>query len=92
MEIELIRPSYEPVTEPGHHTAWSTKALVAWKTHSIEVLRDSPSTERKFFKWAVYGGPKYGTPGVADVESVMDIEGVLEVGPDTSLEEDMCHR
>ena len=89
MEIELIRPSYEPVTEPGHHTAWATKALRAWRTHSIEILRDSPSAERKFFKWEVYGGPRYG---VAGTDGVGDAKGVLEVGPDTSLEEDMCHR
>lgn len=88
MEIALIRPSYE-TNEPGDPTAaWSTEALRAWKAHSIEILRDSPSAERKFLKWEIYGGPKWGTPGVAEIESVMDVEGVLEVEPDTSLEED----
>lgn len=83
VDIELIRSAFEPGDEPGHYTKWSTIALRAWKVHSIEVLKDSPSAERKYFRWEVRDGGKFRTPAELFLSSG---KGVLEVGPDTSSE------
>lgn len=90
MDVKLIGSAFEPDDEPGNYTRWSTIALRAFKAHSIEILRDSPSAERKFFRWEVYGYKMFQTSG--DLPSAGAEEGTLEVWPDTSLEGYVCHQ
>lgn len=57
--------------------------LNAWKVHLIQVLKDSPSEERKFVRWRVsekYTIPHRGKRNLAVVE-----KGELEVLPERPL-------
>ena len=57
--------------------------LEIWKTHLVEVLKDSPSKERKFLRWRISKGQRHHDfPG--GVQVVMG-EGKLEVIPETPL-------
>jgi len=63
--------------------ALAVKDLGRWKAFLVEVLKDSPSKERKFLRWKVYKGKRHrGFP--REVQMVVD-EGELEVFPETSL-------
>ena len=55
--------------------------LTVWKRHLIEVLKDSPSKERKFLRWKVCGSQR----GISRSVQVVIEEGELEVLPETSL-------
>ena len=57
--------------------------LNAWKACPIEILKDSPSRERKFFRWKVYKGRRHH--GFDNGVQVVNEEGELEVFPETSL-------
>jgi hypothetical protein len=58
--------------------------LKAWKRQLVEVLKDSPSKERKFLRWKVYGYDSQRCYGVFVYIQVVE-EGELEVLPGTSL-------
>jgi hypothetical protein len=53
--------------------------LKVWKSRLIEVLKDSPSKERKFLKWKVYGYDKQTCYGMFRYVEVVIWEGELEV-------------
>ena len=55
--------------------------LETWKRHLIEVLKDSPSKERKFLRWKVTEVPNFTYPHHDVVVEV----GELEVLPETFL-------
>lgn len=54
--------------------------LEVWKIHLIQVLKDSPSKERKFLRWKTYEGLRRGTRNA----HVAVENGELEVLPETS--------
>ena len=71
------------MTERELHRARAEADLNAWKACLIEILKNSPSNERKFFKWRAYKGRSHhGFPRGVQVVSQ---EGELEVFPETSL-------
>jgi len=57
--------------------------LITWKAYLIEVLKDSPSKERKFLRWKVYEDQR--RRGIPRGGHVVVEEGELEVFPETSL-------
>ena len=59
------------------------KDVEVWKTNLVQVLKDSPSKERKFLSWRIYKGQRrHDIPRAAQV---VVGEGKLEVLPETSL-------
>lgn len=69
--------------ERERHRARAEVDLIAWKACLIEVLQNSPSKERKFFRWKVYKGRRHH--GFISGVQVVSQEGELEVFPETSL-------
>jgi hypothetical protein len=56
--------------------------LEEWKVHLIQVLKDSPSKERKFLRWKVSESQLYRDVS-EDIVVVVE-DGELEVIPETS--------
>lgn len=82
VEIDLSRLlSCRMASDPTHDPNWveMKKGLVVWKTHLIQVLKDSTSKERKFLRWKLIGSLWFVAKGV-----VLEA-GELEVLPETSL-------
>ena len=65
------------------HRARAKVDLNAWKACLIEILKNSPSEERKFFRWRAYKGRRHH--GFDTGVQVISEEGVLEVFPETSM-------
>jgi len=79
VDIDFSTPRYSHKT-PSHQES-IVRDLEAWKRYLVEVLRDSPSKERKFLRWRVREHWNHGFIWYTiDVE-----EGELEVLPETSL-------
>ena len=57
------------------------KGLVIWRGHLVQILKDSPSEERKFLRWKLVETPLWS---LDDLEDIV-IAGELEVFPETSL-------
>ena len=70
-------------SDPTHDPNWVKlkKGLVVWKIHLIQVLKDSPSDERKFLRWKLIGSLWFVAKGV-----VLEA-GELELLPEKSLQE-----
>ena len=77
-----IHPDEAGTARSEFYKARAKKDLEVWKTYLVEVLKNSPSKERKFLRWRVYKGHRRrGTP--REVQVV--VEGELEVFPETSM-------
>jgi len=66
-----------------HYKAQVEMDLKAWKACLVEILKDSPSKERKFLRWKVYKSQRHH--GISRGAQVVVEEGELEVFPETSL-------
>ena len=77
LPAELIIEISSNFADPRPHR--NLVLLVVWKTHLIQVLKDSPSEERKFLRWNLIGSLWF----VA--QDVVLEAGELEVLPETSL-------
>ena len=81
----LVSPSYQGETSETNSLrlrAETEMDLKVWKRDVIEVLKDSPSKDRKFLRWKVYEGERrYGILN----RSILVEEGELEVLPEVSL-------
>ena len=81
IEVDLIEhkcwPFYDPldVLEEKRN---------AWKRGFIDILKDSPSKDRKFLRWGVAHTRSYPGPNLPQSYDIVE-KGELEVSPDTSL-------
>ena len=87
MELDFIALLYSPY-EMGTANRELRRAqmetdLKAWRVHLIQVLKDSPSGERKFLRWKVSESQLYRRVS-EDIVVVVE-DGELEVLPETSL-------
>ena len=87
MEVDLIAYLFA-LDEPGtaeyrRRRAQIETDLNAWKAHLIQVLKDSPSEERKFVRWMV--SERYTSPDTFGCNLVAVESGELEVLPETPL-------
>ena len=57
------------------------KGLTIWKAHLIQILKDSPSEERKFLRWKLVESLWFLG------KDIVVMAGELEVLPETSLQE-----
>ena len=57
--------------------------LKLWKAHLVQVLKDSPSKERKFLRWKI--SERQMPYGVSEYTVIVVENGELEVLPETSL-------
>ena len=71
-------------TEHERFRAQTETDLKAWKRHVIEVLKDSPSEERKFLRWKVYESRRLPYSVSRGTQVVLE-QGELEVLPGVSL-------
>ena len=69
--------------KPRNYLTETARVLEPWKKCLIEILRDSPSAERKFLRLEVRKHSKYGTCG-------MWVKAELEVGLDKPLPGDVA--
>ena len=67
------------------YAAWIQVHLKAWKRHIIEVLKDSPSEERKFLRWATFEQQGSRSGFARFLQPIVLEEGELEVLPETFL-------
>jgi len=71
------------IEERELHRARAEVDLNAWKACLIEILKNSPSKERKLFRWRTYTGRRH--QGFGAGLQVISEEGELEVFPETSM-------
>lgn len=72
-------PADMPIIEDSRpNLAGAARDLKAWKKRIIQILKDSPSAERKFLRWKIWKKTSYHT--WEDVE-----EGELDVKLDMPL-------
>ena len=87
MELDFIALLYSPfemVTANRElRRARMETDLKAWKVHLIQILKDSPSKERKFSRWKVSESQLYCDIS-EDIVIVVE-DGELEVLPETPL-------
>lgn len=82
----ITSPFYPDETGTAKSELYRVRAetdLGVWKAYLIEVLKDSPSNERKFLRWKVYKSLRHH--GIPRGIQVVVEEGGLEVFPETSL-------
>jgi len=87
VELDFITSPFHPdETGTAKSDLYRTQVemdLKAWKACVVEILKDSPSKERKFLRWKVYKSQRpHGIP--RGIHVVVE-EGELEVFPETSL-------
>jgi len=89
VDLEVITPWSSPDERLGtaaeYHRAQTEKNLELWKNRLIGILRDSPSTERKFLGWKVHTYQRRVSPGRSYIARALVQEGKLEVLPETPL-------
>ena len=64
MDIEFHVSPYpleDMIENSRPHLAGAARDLQAWKKRIIQILKDSPSTERKFLRWKVHKRVGYDT-------------------------------
>ena len=82
--ISPFYPDEMDATEHGGFRAQAETDLKTWKRRVIEVLKDSPSKDRKFLRWRVYENQRHPHSISRGTQVVLE-EGELEVLPETSL-------
>lgn len=75
IEIDFIQIYYSSPTD------WREGTWVAWKRGFIEVLKESPSRDRKMLRWKLIYG--WNRPSIERDELVAN--GEMEIFPDTPL-------
>ena len=88
VDLDLVTSPFCPDEDASTAESELYKARVemdlnAWKRHVVEILKDSPSEERKFLRWRVHKGQ--GLDGIFRGAQVVVEETELEVFPETSL-------
>jgi hypothetical protein len=83
--ITLLFPDEIGTTKVEVRRAETEAYLKLWKVHLVQVLKDSPSKERKFLRWKI--SEKEMPYGVTEYTVVLAESGELEVLPGTSLSE-----
>ena len=81
MDIQFYVSPYpleDMIENSGPHLAGAARDLKAWKKRTIQVLKDSPSVERKFLRWKVHKRITH------DMREAVE-KGELEVGLDLPL-------
>jgi len=83
VEVDLIEDHCGPFKDPPDVLEEKRNA---WKRGFIDVLKDSPSKDRKFFRWWIAHTRWIPRPNLPPSSSYDVVEkGELEVSPDTSL-------
>ena len=81
--LTLLFPDETGTAKGELRRAQTETSLKLWKAHLIQVLKDSPSKERKFLRWKI--SESQMPYGVSECTVVVVENGELEVLPETSL-------